>query len=143
METAGGAQDPQSQAFLVGFLAREAAKDIANRPCFFLPTSAWKFQVKGLGVFLSTAGEPIRSATAEWGYQSDYRGRNSPSTAEEADSWPVWTLLPAYSESQMGLWAPQQPLKGILVIIETGPLGFLLKKSLDSIPSAHKPRFPS
>lgn len=77
------------------------------------------------------------------GYQSDYPGRNSPSTAEEADSWPAWTLLPASSKSQMGLWAPQQPLEGILVTIETGPLGSLLKKSLDSIPSAYKPHFPS
>lgn len=31
---------------------------------------------------------------------------------------------------------------GILITMETGPLGFLLKASLDSIPSAHKPPLP-
>ena len=62
--------------------------------------------------------------------------------ATEADSWPAWALLLAYSKSQMGLCAFQQPLEGILVTIETGPIGFFLKKSLDSIPSAHKPPLP-
>lgn len=48
----------------------------------------------------------------------------------------------AYNKSQMGLCALQQPLASILVTMETGPIGFLLMTSLDSVPSAHKPQMP-
>lgn len=48
----------------------------------------------------------------------------------------------AYNKSQMGLCALQQTLAGILVTLETGPIGFLLT-SLDSVPLAHKPPMPN
>lgn len=49
----------------------------------------------------------------------------------------------AYNKSQMGLCALQQTLAGILVTMETGPIGFLLMTSLDSVPLAHKPPMPN